>query len=343
MIALESTNDKNSGGAIEASVIVPVYKAEKYLRKCVDSILGQTWKDFELVLIDDGSPDQSGKICDEYAAKDRRVRVYHQPNQGVTRTREIGVEKAQGKYIFWVDADDYAGPELLEKVMRCFQDTGADIVVYGHQDIENGKFTDTLTWEDQSLEKWRRDTLTARESIIWNCAVPREFWLGESAPSEMARSAADGYMAIQLFMKASKVAALPDILYYHLIDNADSIRHNFSGKRYLGNAYLWHYRMKMCERHFPEEVSFCAERALSGAVKAFCMSLLYQDLSEKEQKELLQVLQELRGYAIPGRSRDKILSWAIRSGHWWLCRVYANHKHKKEQKENTRIRQEQKL
>lgn len=326
---------------VDISVIVPVYKAEKYLPKCIDSILGQTYRNFELILIDDGSPDKSGQICEEYAARDERVRVFHQENQGVTRTREIGVEKARGRYIVWVDADDYAGEELLEKVMRRFRETGADIVVYGYQDIENGKFTDTLTWTDQSIEAWRRDTLTARESIIWNCAVPRDFWLGERAPKEMARSAADGYMAIQLFMKASKVEALPDILYYHLIDNADSIRHNFSGKRYLGNAYLWHYRMKMCERHFPGEVSFCAERALSGAVKAFCMSLLYKDLSEEEQKELLQVLQELRDYPIPGRSRDKVLSWAIRNGHWGLCRMYANHKHKKEQKENTKIRQGQ--
>lgn len=326
---------------IDVSVIVPVYKAEKYLSQCIDSILGQTYSNFELLLIDDGSPDGSGKICDAYAVKDNRVRVFHQENQGVTRTREIGVEKARGKYIVWVDADDYAGKELLEKVMRRFHETGADIVVYGHQDIENGKFTDTLTWTDQSIEDWRRDTLTAKESIIWNCAVPRAFWLGEQAPKEMARSAADGYMAIQLFMKAEKVSALPDILYYHLIDNADSIRHTYSGKRYLGNCYLWYYRMKMCEKHFPEETSFCAERALSGAAKAFCMSLLYQDLAEEEQKEIVSMLKDLKTYSIPGRTRDKVLRWAVLHRHWWLCRLYAAHKHKKAQKQNDRIRAEQ--
>lgn len=328
---------------VVVSVLVPVYKAEKYLAKCIESILAQTYRDFELILIDDGSPDDSGALCDAYAEKDSRVRVFHQENCGVTRTREIAVEKARGQYIVWVDADDYAGSALLEKVMNAFQETGADIVIYGHQDIENGNFTDTLTWKDQDIQQWRKDTLTAKESIIWNCAVPREFWIGEKAPAEMARSAADGYMAIQLFMKAEKVTALPDILYYHLIDNADSIRHNYSGKRYLGNGYLWYYRMKMCENHFPEEVSFCAERALSAAVKAFCMGLFYRDLSNKEQQELVDILSELQKYAIPGRTRDKILRWAVLSHHWWLCHMYASHKDSKTREKNERIRKEQEI
>ncbi|KAF3371822.1 glycosyl transferase family 2, partial [Enterococcus faecium] len=91
----------------EISIIVPVYKVEKYLRKCVDSILAQTFTDFEVILVDDGSPDNSGKICDEYAEKDNRVRVIHKENGGLSSARNAGIDVARGKYLGFVDSDDY--------------------------------------------------------------------------------------------------------------------------------------------------------------------------------------------------------------------------------------------
>ncbi|HAP9560050.1 TPA: glycosyltransferase, partial [Enterococcus faecium] len=86
----------------EISIIVPVYKVEKYLRKCVDSILAQTFTDFEVILVDDGSPDNSGKICDEYAEKDNRVRVIHKENGGLSSARNAGIDVARGKYLGFV-------------------------------------------------------------------------------------------------------------------------------------------------------------------------------------------------------------------------------------------------
>lgn len=96
------------------SIIVPVYKAEKYLHQCVDSILEQTFTDFELLLIDDGSPDRSGAICDEYAAADPRVRVFHKPNGGVSSARNLGLDNACGEFVSFVDADDEICPRTLE-------------------------------------------------------------------------------------------------------------------------------------------------------------------------------------------------------------------------------------
>ena len=96
------------------SIIVPVYNVEKYLPRCIDSILSQTFKDFELLLIDDGSPDNSGKICDEYAQKDSRVRVFHKPNGGVSSARNLGLDNAQGEWITFIDSDDYIGDDFLE-------------------------------------------------------------------------------------------------------------------------------------------------------------------------------------------------------------------------------------
>lgn len=111
------------------SVIVPVYNTEQYLPRCIDSILSQTFTDFELLLIDDGSKDNSGKICDEYAAKDSRIRVFHKENGGVSSARNMGLNNAQGEWITFVDSDDYliehSGFNLLART-----DIEADLIVY---------------------------------------------------------------------------------------------------------------------------------------------------------------------------------------------------------------------
>ena len=112
------------------SVIVPVYKAEKYLRRCIDSILAQTYTDFELLLIDDGSPDRSGEICDEYAKQDSRVRVFHKPNAGVSSARNLGLDNAKGDWITFVDADDYLAPDWCQQHIEAIQ--GVDYVQSGY-------------------------------------------------------------------------------------------------------------------------------------------------------------------------------------------------------------------
>ena len=98
----------------KVSVIVPVYKVEKYLPECIESVLAQTFPDFELLLVDDGSPDNSGKICDDYAARDPRIRVFHKENGGVSSARNLGLDNARGEWIAFVDSDDTVGEKYLE-------------------------------------------------------------------------------------------------------------------------------------------------------------------------------------------------------------------------------------
>lgn len=112
------------------SIIVPVYNAEKYLNRCIDSILSQTMTDFELLLIDDGSKDESGCICDEYAEKDARVRVFHKPNGGVSSARNLGLDNAKGKWITFVDADDRCSCNYLEHLLSKVDDDTDLIISY---------------------------------------------------------------------------------------------------------------------------------------------------------------------------------------------------------------------
>lgn len=116
------------------SIIVPIYNVEKYINKCVDSILGQTFKDFELILVDDGSPDRCGKICDEYAQKDARVKVVHKENGGLSDARNRGIEEAKGEYIGFVDSDDYIDKDMYEILYDSLIENNADISVCGVYD-----------------------------------------------------------------------------------------------------------------------------------------------------------------------------------------------------------------
>ena len=111
------------------SVIVPVYKAEAYLHRCVDSLLAQTFQDYEVLLVDDGSPDRSGEICDEYARKDNRVRVFHKENGGVSSARQYGMDHAQGEYTIHADPDDWVEPTMLEELYRKAKEEDADMVI----------------------------------------------------------------------------------------------------------------------------------------------------------------------------------------------------------------------
>ena len=127
------------------SVIVPVYKVEEYLPACIDSVLGQTFSDFELILVDDGSPDRCGAICEEYAARDSRVRVLHKPNGGLASARRAGIKVAEGEYVYNLDSDDAIEPDTLECAHKAIRDTGCEIVSFGYRWVQDGHTVDITT------------------------------------------------------------------------------------------------------------------------------------------------------------------------------------------------------
>lgn len=128
----------------QISIIVPVYNVEKYLRQCLDSITSQTFTDWECILVDDGSKDKSGSICDEYAQKDNRFKVIHKPNGGVSSARNLGIERAEGNYICFLDSDDKMKPELLK---TCTEKIGnSDILIFGFERF--GRRTDKMILKD---------------------------------------------------------------------------------------------------------------------------------------------------------------------------------------------------
>lgn len=160
------------------SVIVPVYKAEKYIRRCVDSILAQTFTDFELLLVDDGSPDNSGAICDEYAARDSRVKVFHKENGGVSSARQMGLDNSLGEYVIHADPDDWVEPDMLQELYSEAQQSGADMVIcdfyinYGNRQIYKSQKPEKLS-HDAILKELLMQRL---HGACWNKLVRRDLF-----------------------------------------------------------------------------------------------------------------------------------------------------------------------
>lgn len=143
------------------SIVVPVYKAESTIKRCVDSILAQTYLNFELLLVDDGSPDNSGRICDEYALSDARVKVFHKENGGVSSARNLGIDNAQGEYLVFVDSDDYVGQDYL---LHMLQVESSQLVVGGVVRSVEGKDDEKIVLNsrkvvvpDDLLKLWSRE------------------------------------------------------------------------------------------------------------------------------------------------------------------------------------------
>lgn len=129
--------------SVTLSVVIPVYNIENYIGKCLDSILAQTYQDYEVIIVDDGSCDGTGAVCDEYAAKDDRIRVIHKENEGVSVARNTGIDVASGEYFLFFDGDDFMEPYTMEELYRTAKEQEADTVIYGYHRYENGKVKET--------------------------------------------------------------------------------------------------------------------------------------------------------------------------------------------------------
>lgn len=214
------------------SVIVPIYKVEKYLNKCIDSILKQTFQDFELILVDDGSPDKCPKICDEYAKKDKRVRVIHKENAGLVAARNTGIKEAKGDYICYVDGDDWISENLLQTVWsKAVSKYDVEMVVYSAV----RQFTDTQEQIPKSVpeglynkDKLRSDVypymmyVRANHFVrglffqqLWNKIFKRDFLLKHYCQEERIRMGEDNAFVFECLYAAENVFFCDDILYIY--------------------------------------------------------------------------------------------------------------------------------
>ena len=204
------------------SVIIPIYDVEPFLRICLDNVCGQTYSNLEIILIDDGSPDNCGDICDEYAQKDDRIIVHHVPNGGVSTARNLGLDTATGEYILFIDPDDIPEKTYVETAMNAIHRYGCDIVTSKFRRIdENGELFQYDMPHNQydSVSELNREEALNQilhnqlESYTWIYVIRRELWNNPEVRFPRGRVLEDAATMYKVIANSCKVVKLTDITY----------------------------------------------------------------------------------------------------------------------------------
>lgn len=234
------------------SVIVPVYNVEKFLPRCLDSLLAQTFSDFELLLIDDGSKDRSGDICDKYALKDNRIRVFHKENGGVASARQLGVDEARGEYSIHADGDDWVEPDMLQCFYDKAKETNADIVIADYYLQRNNQQIYKLQkMKSNNPIEVLKDILEDRVfGALWHKLIRHSLYKKYNVRFiPQINYCEDVLIFIQLLQKKISVVHLSRGFYHYCNDNVGSITSTFDKDTYM----LWKNLLGLYERLLPVE------------------------------------------------------------------------------------------
>ncbi|MGL5980490.1 MAG: glycosyltransferase family 2 protein [Phocaeicola sp.] len=273
------------------SVIVPVYKVEQYLPKCIESILSQSFTDFELLLINDGSPDNCGAICDEYAAKDERIRVFHKENGGVSSARNLGLENAKGDWIIFVDSDDWLPINAVETLYLKAVETGTDIVCGDYKTVyseENTHYRERGKYDVASREEFYDIIFTETIYNLWEKMFRKSLF--SPALIEIPRTINHGedfLLFIQLIDRSTKIAKVNQSVYNYFM-REDSSTHTF-GFNAENEYYFYTYFCKiMGSIEFKKSINeqFVKNKRLSLAAK-YVVNTTTADLHREEVRSQL--------------------------------------------------------
>lgn len=224
------------------SIIVPIYNKEKYLEKCLDSILGQTYRDLEIVLVDDGSQDDSLEICRKYAESDERIHIYAKENGGVASARNLGIEKSQGSFLAFADPDDYLHPECISLLKKAVEETGVEIA-YCHAVDVNANTGETRTVSEETgqykvIPVMEYDWVDRRShSVSWGAVYRRSIVENIRFEGDL-KIGEDTLFLANCIYKAHAVCCVDQALYYYYL-NDDSVTSGRYTERKLDELEAW--------------------------------------------------------------------------------------------------------
>ena len=232
------------------SIIVPAYKVEKFLPKCIESLINQTYRDLEIILVNDGSPDNCGRICDEYAQQDSRIQVIHQPNMGGSAARNAGLYKAHGEYVGFCDPDDFCAADMYEYMLKAMENHHADMVACGYD-----YFNEEYQRDESRAYEVREDELMSREEIYRKLAdMPptirhgvvtklfRKSVMGNLQFNTKLKSAEDGNFLLDYLQHVSSAVFVHHPLYCNLVRQG-SATHGGLNVQSLKDSFEVHDRM----------------------------------------------------------------------------------------------------
>ena len=203
------------------SIVVPIYKAEAFLNRCIESILNQTYKNFEIILVDDGSPDNCPKICDDWEKKEERIRVFHKQNGGVSSARNCGIENAKGNLIIFPDPDDWVEPNYLEKLIGIKEEYKADLSICGHYhgtDISDPEASFSVMTMEKALEQLMMPDSFC--GFVWNKLYDMEIIKNNNLRFDVELGMVqDLHFNVRYFQFCRRVVYDPEPIYHYTIDS----------------------------------------------------------------------------------------------------------------------------
>lgn len=259
--------------SVPVSVIVPVYNTGAHLKKCLESVMAQTFSDYELLVIDDGSTDGSGTLCDLLAECDARIRVVHQQNQGRAAVRNNGVDMAKGEYILFVDSDDFIEPEMLSQLMSGARRENADIVMCRYRTMDPNFNVLSVMGVNSQVVLSNLDATTKIvedkeiRSYLWNKLIRRMLFFGTRFP--LNRNYEDMAIAYRLMAKANRVACIPYVGYNY-------VRHPESITKTPRHTTKWIENQVDVINVWCERLDFVKADAQLQHLGAFCAGKAYQ-------------------------------------------------------------------
>lgn len=242
----------------QISAIIPVYNAEKYLENCIESILNQSYQDFELILVDDGSTDGSGKICDKYVFKDARIKAIHTKNRGPAAARRTGIEKAEGEFVTFVDADDWLERGMFVFAMEKLTERRVDIICMGHKEVDmhgdsrvtvSGYLEEQLVTQKPEMMRHLHGTRLI-DSGPWAKLIKRDLFDGIDF-CETVTIGEDYFMVLQLLEKANQIIICADALYDRCIRSTSISRSGYSKRHRMAFEQYMKWRTYLLDR-YPE-------------------------------------------------------------------------------------------
>ena len=279
------------------SIIIPVYKVEKYLEKCIQSVINQTYENLQIILVDDGSPDNCGKICDEYAKKDHRIEVIHKSNGGLSDARNKGLEIAKGEYIGFVDSDDYIEADMYEVLYNLLKQYNADVSICNFYTVSQGKIS--IKNADNGINEYNRIEILKGilldrniQSYAWNKLYKKELF--DEIKYPIGKKYEDIGTTFYLLEKCNKVVVTGKSEYYY-INRQDSIVNNVTESTITDYIELIMQRYDYIEENIKELSSYNKDylkRILKIAEKDIKSLNEVGDYTKKKYEELYNKVQK---------------------------------------------------
>ncbi len=268
-MSLPKERKKLKGNSDLISIIVPIYNVEKYLRRCVDSILIQSYTNIEIILIDDGSNDGSSQICDEFAEKDKRVKVVHKKNEGVSAARNCGLDNCNGKYLAFVDSDDYIEDDFIESLYFNLNEYNADVAICNYSIVKNG--TKKSSTEHNNILVYDRikavnELLVAKSisSHLWNKLYKMDLWNNIRFPE--GKTYEDLAVMYLIFDKVNSIVYSP-IPKYNYLMRSGSIIHSMNQKQINDLKEAYTNRANFMENKYGKEIKKELDLSLAKTIK----------------------------------------------------------------------------